>query len=105
MRESQRRNEDVEDDQVPDDVMHLITIANFNGLCRVIAALARNGALAPYQLENIEDCMTAPLDDPEWRDSSSMAETRDTLEPVLARAMVESRGQWGMELDPGSSPG
>lgn len=94
-----------QDDEVPTDVMHLITIANFNGLCRVIAALSQNGTLAPYQIENIEDCMTAPLDDPEWRDNSSMAETRDVLEAVLARAMMESRGQWGLEVDPGSRPG
>ena len=79
------------DDQVPDDVMNLINIANFNGVCRVIAALAENGLLAPEQLENIEDCMTAPLDDREWRDNESMASTRDILEGVLARAMKDSR--------------
>jgi hypothetical protein len=80
-------------DQVPADVMHLVTIANFNGLCRVIAALARNGLLEPSQIENIEDCMTAPLDDPEWRDNESMAESRDILVTVLARAVMDSRGQ------------
>jgi hypothetical protein len=88
------------DDQVPDDVMHLITIANFNGLCRLIAALAQNGFLAPDQLENIDDCMTAPLDDPEWRDNDCLAKTRDMLVSVLARAAVNSRTQWGLQLDP-----
>jgi hypothetical protein len=79
--------------------MHLINIANFNGLCRVIAALAQNGVLAPHQLENIEDCMTAPLDDPAWRDNESMAETRDMLMTVLARAVMDARGHWGLEID------
>ncbi len=94
-----------EEEQVPDDVMHLLNIANFNGLCRLLAALAQNGELAPDQLANIEDCMTAPLDDPEWRDNSCMSETRDILESVLAQAMVASRAQWGFELDRGSSLG
>jgi hypothetical protein len=82
---------DCDDDEVPNDVMHLVTIANFNGLCRVIAALAQNGVLAPHQLENIEDCMSAPLDDPEWRDNRSMVDTRDVLETVLAQALVDAR--------------
>lgn len=88
------------EDQVPDDVMHLMNIGSFNGLCRVIAALAENGLLAPDQLENIEDCMTAPLDDPEWRDHESMASTRDILESVLAQAMRDSRRQWTFDSDP-----
>jgi len=79
--------------------MHLINIANFNGLCRVIAALAQNGVLAPHQLENIEDCMTAPLDDPARRDNESMAETRDMLMTVLARAVMDAREHWGLEID------
>jgi hypothetical protein len=88
------------EEQVPDDVMHLINLANFNGLCRVIAALAQNGLLAPDQVDNIEDCMTAPLDDPEWRDHESMASTRDILEGVLARAMRDSRRGSHLEADP-----
>lgn len=88
------------EEQVPDDVMHLINLANFNGLCQVIAALAENGLLVPDQVDNIEDCMTAPLDDPEWRDHESMASTRDILEGVLARAMRDSRRGWHLEADP-----
>jgi hypothetical protein len=88
----------VGDDQVPDDVMHLTNIGTFNGLCRVIAALAENGLLAPHQLYNIEDCMTAPLDDPEWRDNRAMVSTRDILVGVLARAMKDSRkGPWRVD--------
>jgi len=102
---SEAPQDPAETDEVPADVMHLVTIANFNGLCRVIAALARNGLLEPSQIGNIEDCMTAPLDDPEWRDNESMAQTRDTLVTVLARAVIDSRGQWGLGAEPGSGPG
>lgn len=87
-------------DEVPNDVMHLITISNFIGLGQVIFALADNGALGPDQLEEIEDQMSAPLDDPDWRDHPSMTEARDLLERVLASAMVVSLERWSQK--PGS---
>ena len=88
------------EEQVPDDVMHLINLANFNGLCRVIAALAENGLLDPDQVDNIEDCMTAPLDDPQWRDHESMSSTRDILEGILAQAMKDARRERPLQADP-----
>lgn len=99
MPEVDGRHECLAEEQVPDDVMHLINLANFNGLCRVIAALAENGLLKPNQVDNIEDCMTAPLDDPEWRDHESMASTREILVGVLAGAMRDTRRGWHLQLD------
>lgn len=88
----------VDYDEVPNDVMQLITVASFTGLCQVIFALADSGALTPGQLQEIEDCMSAPLDDPDWRDDSSMARARDLLERVLASAMVQSLERWRPNL-------
>jgi hypothetical protein len=81
--------------------MQLLDIANFNGLCRVIAALAHNGLIRPWQIENIHDCMTAPLDDPDWRDYEFIANTRDVVENVLSCALKEAKagGGGGLELD------
>jgi hypothetical protein len=78
-------------EEVANDAMQLFTIATFNGLCRVIAALAQNGLLTPEQLDNIEDAMTAPLDDPDWRDDSFIADARDTIAQVLSTALKRSR--------------
>lgn len=78
-------------EEVANDAMQLFTIATFNGLCRVIAALAQNGLLTPEQLDNIEDAMTAPLDDPDWRDDSFIADARDTIAQVLSKAVKRSR--------------
>lgn len=89
-----------ESEEVANDAIQLMTIANFNGLCRVIAALARNGILAPDQLENIHDCMTTPLDDPDWRDYGFVADTRETVETVLSLAMKDARHQWDHGLTP-----
>lgn len=71
--------------------MQLFTIATFNGLCRVVAALADNGLLTPDQLDNIEDAMTTPLDDPNWRDDSFISDARDTIASVLSAAVKRSR--------------
>lgn len=90
-------------DEVPSDVMHLITVSSFIGLSQLIFALADYGALAPSQLEEIEDCMTAPLDDPDWRDDSSMAKARDLLERALASAMVLSLERWSRDSGPPES--
>jgi len=81
-------------EEVENDAMQLFTIAIFNGLCRVIAALAENGLLTPDQLDNIEDAMTAPLDDPDWRDDSFIADTRETIAKVLSTAVKDSREFW-----------
>ncbi|WP_037499265.1 hypothetical protein [Sphingomonas jaspsi] len=83
-----------EDDEVATDAVQLTTVAVFNGLCRLIAALGHNGLLNPLQIDNIHDCMTAPLDDPEWRDYDYITSTRDILEEVLALAMKDARFRW-----------
>src|SRR5438067_2253510 len=59
------------DEEVAPDAMQLVQIATFNGLCRVIAALAENGMITSGQIENIHDCMTTPLDDEDWRDDAT----------------------------------
>lgn len=81
-------------EEVETDAIQLLVISNFNGICRIVAALAANGLLSPNQLENIHDCMTAPLDDQNWRDYSFIVDTRDILETVLARAAAEARDLW-----------
>lgn len=78
-------------EEVVNDAMQLLAISTFNGLCRVIAALGENGFLSPDQLDNIEDAMTTPLDDPDWRDDSFIADTRETIARVLSTAMRNSR--------------
>lgn len=83
-----------DDDEIANDAVQLTLIATFNGLCRLIAALARNGLLASDQLANIEDAMTAPLDDPDWRDDSSVVGAREAVEKVLARALSDAKKAW-----------
>jgi hypothetical protein len=80
--------------EVSNDAMQLFAVATFKGLCRVIAALAENGLLTPEQLDNIEDAMTDPLDDPDWRDYDFIANTRDTIHNVLSTAVKRSRDFW-----------
>lgn len=87
-------------DEVPNDVMHLITVSNFIGLSQLIFALADNGALAPDQLEEIEENMSAPLDDPDWRDDPSMTKARELLDRTLASAMALLLERWSRK--PGS---
>jgi hypothetical protein len=90
---SQRFSGDMPDndeaDEVANDAMQLLVIAIFNGFCRLTEALAHNGLLLPDQLRNIHDLVTEPLDDPDWRDDSFIAGTRDTIEKVLAAALRE----------------
>ena len=78
------------DEEIANDAVQLTLIATFNGLCRLIAALARNGLLTPDQLADIENAMTTPLDDPHWRDDSCVVGAREAVEEVLARAMSEA---------------
>ena len=79
------------DGEVANDAIQLLTIAHFNGICRLITALAANGFLEPEQLEGIHEAMTLPLDDPNWRDDSFVADARNTLEQVLAGALAASK--------------
>ena len=88
-----------DDDEVADDAIQLITIANFNGVCRIIAVLAQNGLITASQLDNIHDCMTTPLDDPDWRDYEFIAGTRETLETVLAQAVKDTQIMSGLQPD------
>lgn len=80
------------DDEASADALQLLELANFNGVCRVIAALAENGLISPPQIRNIHDCMTAPLDDEGWRDDPFIVTTRSVLETVLACAMKDAVG-------------
>lgn len=77
-------------EELAGDAAQLVMIATFNGLCRLIAAVSRNGLVEPVQLANIHEAVTAPLDDPDWRDDSFIARARKTFEAVLARAMSET---------------
>lgn len=79
------------DDEVANDAIQLLVIAQFNGICRLITALATNGFLEPEQLEGIHDAMTLPLDDPDWRDDSFITEVRTLLETVLSKAVADSK--------------
>lgn len=79
-----------EDAEVANDAIQLVTVATFNGLCRLIAALAERGRLSPMSLDDIHEAMTAPLDDPDWRDDEFIASTRDTLNTVLAQAVSDA---------------
>lgn len=79
------------DEQVDQDTIELVTISTFNGLCRMITALAENGLLTAEQLAGIHDAMTTPLDDPDLRDDDFITFTRDTIETVLAAALRDAR--------------
>lgn len=78
------------DEEVANDAVQLVTVATFNGLCRLIAALAERGRLSPTSLDDIHEAMTAPLDDPDWRDDEFIANIRDTLNTVLAQAVSDA---------------
>lgn len=69
-----------------DDKSFLMLIATFNGLCRVVTALADRGLLCYDECVGIEDAMTTPLDDPEWRDNDFIAGIRDSVVGILAGA-------------------
>lgn len=79
------------DEEVSSDAVQLMLVSTFNGLCRLIASLSRNGLLSRAQIQNIHDAMTEPLDDPQLRDDEFVAFTRSTVEEVLARAMKDAR--------------
>lgn len=75
------------DDEVSNDAVQLLVVATFNGLCRVLTALADNDLIVLDQLAGVHDAMTTPLDDPIWRDDGFIASTRNTLEDVLSNAV------------------
>jgi hypothetical protein len=74
-------------EEVAPDAIQLMTVATFNGLCRLITALAENGFLTPDQLRGMHEGITYPLDDEDWRDDSFVSGTRETVERVLASAL------------------
>lgn len=76
-----------------DEVARLLGVATFNGLCRLIAALADRGLLSHDELLGTEDAMTTPLDDPEWRDDELIQSFRDTATEVIARAAATAGGK------------
>jgi hypothetical protein len=71
-----------------DDIARLLGVATFNGLCRMLTALADRGLLCADELQGIEDAMTTPLDDPEWRDDDLIAAFRDTVTGVAAQSLA-----------------
>jgi hypothetical protein len=75
-----------------DDTARLLGVAIFNGLCRVITALADRALLSRDELLGIEDAMTTPLDDPEWRDDEVIQSFRDIATEVIARAAAAVEG-------------
>ena len=79
------------DEEVSNDAVQLVTISLFNGLCRLTGALAENGLLTDDQVLGMHDAMTTPLDDPDFRDDDFITFSRDTLEKVLSRALVDTR--------------
>jgi hypothetical protein len=79
------------DEEVSNDAVQLMLVSTFNGLCRLIASMSRNGSLTRAQIQNIHDAMTEPLDDPQLRDDEFVAFTRSTVEEVLARAMKDAQ--------------
>jgi hypothetical protein len=71
-----------------DATASLIGIAVFNGLCRLLTALADRKMLVADELQGIEDAMTTPLDDAEWRDNEVISSFRGTATEVLAAALA-----------------
>lgn len=69
-----------------DDTARLLTIATFNGLCRLVTAVAERGMLSGDDLAGLHEVMTSPLDDPEMRDDEVIACCRFTVESVMAQA-------------------
>ena len=80
-----------QDDEASNDEIQLITVSLFNGLCRLISAVAKNGMLTDDQVIDIHDAMTTPLDDPDLRDEALVTFARETLEEVLSDALVDTR--------------
>lgn len=79
-----------------DDVAQLLGIATLNGLCRLLTALADRRLLCADEWRGIEDAMTTPLDDPEWRDEGLITIFRDTVTGIVAESLAK--------LAPGSAP-
>lgn len=71
-----------------DDTARLLSIATFNGLCRILAALGDRGLLCADELRGIEDAVTTPFDDPKLRDDPLIAAFRDTITEVAARSLA-----------------
>lgn len=82
---------DLADAEVSNDAIQLITVSLFNGLCRLTSALAENGLLTDDQVLGMHDAMTTPLDDPDLRDDDFITFARQTLEKVLAQALLDAR--------------
>jgi hypothetical protein len=71
-----------------DDTARLLGVATFNGLCRLLTALADRRLLCADELRGIEDAMTTPLDDPEWRDDDLISAFRNTVTGVAAQSLA-----------------
>lgn len=69
-----------------DDRATLLAISAFNGLCRALSALADRGLLCYDELVGIEEAMTTPLDDPEWREDDVITSFRNTATDAIGRA-------------------
>jgi hypothetical protein len=66
----------------------LMLAATFNGLCRVIEAMARRGALSKAEVRGLHDAMFWPLDDLEQGDDPVLACAREAVEAMLAEILA-----------------
>jgi hypothetical protein len=71
-----------------DDVARILSIVAFNGVCRLVTALARDSALTAEEIHGLHDAMTEPLDNPETQDDEVICCARDTIERVLTNAVA-----------------
>jgi hypothetical protein len=80
-----------DNEEVTADVVQLMVAATFNGLCHVMAAVARRHAFSVGEIEALHDAMVAPLDDPEHGDDAVLTSARDTVDRVLGEALARRR--------------
>jgi hypothetical protein len=83
--------------EVTKDAVELTLVATFNGLCRLVAALAAGGTLPPSVLEGMHDAMATPLDDEANRDDPTVSGFRGTVDEVFSNALALSRS--GLRAD------
>ncbi|MFC3174990.1 hypothetical protein ACFOD9_12090 [Novosphingobium bradum] len=76
------------DDDSAADAGQLMLAATFNGLCHVIAGMARRQGFSADELRAMHEAMLTPLDDPEHGDDPVLASARDTVDRVLGAALA-----------------
>lgn len=88
---------DGEEQEVSNDVIQLLAVATFNGLCLIIAALGQQGLLGVSRIEELHREIGAPLDHESCRDDSFLTTIRERVEGELADAMKLARND--LQLD------